>query len=833
MTSVLKMAENFQDYAQNELVLSRSSPCQLLKWKISANQKISKGSILAVYKKIAVENPKESQIVVLPKLKSEFGGSVKRLLVNEGERVKPGQPVILLDVCEHKIVMKEMCAECGQDLRQEPGIPGQLKEPVSASVALVHNIPELRVSQKEAEILARKDKEILLKNGKLVLLVDLDQTLIHTTTENVHPDMKDVYHFQLYGQSNWYHTKFRPGWKKFLENMSKCYELHIFTMGSRMYAHTIARMLDPSGVLFSERIRSRDESFDMFSKYRDLRALFPCDDSMVCIIDDREDIWDCAPNLVTVKPYRYFTGTGDINAPPGSEQAFTHPSAIPLHENATEVGVEDSKDGKDADEMDKESEEVIGKSTETSMDNSEKNVSDVSENTSTEEDKLEGGGSERNVVDEVNQLESNPIEEKENKDGEVVAGENKQSKSNGEDVEETDDGHNSEKENDNVSTQVSDKSHVGDTIDGNHIEDHDDYLLYLEDILRRIHNSFYEVVAWNKQAEEKGDAAASVAPDLRCIVPELRRNVLRGTNIVFTGVIPTNTAHEESQAWKIAQQFGANVSKDLLTQKNTSERSKRTTHVIAARPGTEKACQALRSPAVRLVNPNWLWTCAERWDWVDERLFPVEDYHEYKAQRNDTPTSSRRSTPRRQLGDETGSKNSKITEEDESDETVDHISDDNLKIVLNPFLGFSRGEMEAMDKEVEDLMRSSDEEDEDDKEDSNKQILGSVSSSSNSTENGNDMLKSEHSLGEDLTDGSFQGDCTTDNAGNFSTIKQNRNEDEGSPSKRRKLDFVEDNGDEEGSMGEFSSDGDSSGSNSGDDEGNDMAAMLEAELNRP
>lgn len=53
--------------------------------------------------------------------------------------------------------------------------------------------------------------------------------------------------------------------------MAKLYELHIFTMGSRMYAHTIARMLDPSGVLFAERIRSRDESFDMFSKYRDLR----------------------------------------------------------------------------------------------------------------------------------------------------------------------------------------------------------------------------------------------------------------------------------------------------------------------------------------------------------------------------------------------------------------------------------------------------------------------------------------------------------------------------------------------------------------------------------
>lgn len=39
-------------------------------------------------------------------------------------------------------------------------------------------------------MLAKKDKEALLQNRKLVLLVDLDQTLIHTTTENVPPDMK-------------------------------------------------------------------------------------------------------------------------------------------------------------------------------------------------------------------------------------------------------------------------------------------------------------------------------------------------------------------------------------------------------------------------------------------------------------------------------------------------------------------------------------------------------------------------------------------------------------------------------------------------------------------
>ena len=38
---------------------------------------------------------------------------------------------------------------------------------------------------------------------------------------------------------------------------------------------------------------------------------------MVCIIDDREDVWNFAPNLVHVKPYIFFKNAGDINAPPG------------------------------------------------------------------------------------------------------------------------------------------------------------------------------------------------------------------------------------------------------------------------------------------------------------------------------------------------------------------------------------------------------------------------------------------------------------------------------------------------------------------------------------
>ncbi len=46
------------------------------------------------------------------------------------------------------------------------------------------------------------------------------------------------------------------------------------------------------------------------------RSLFPCGDSLVAIIDDREDVWGRSPNLIHVKPYLFFSGTTDINAPP-------------------------------------------------------------------------------------------------------------------------------------------------------------------------------------------------------------------------------------------------------------------------------------------------------------------------------------------------------------------------------------------------------------------------------------------------------------------------------------------------------------------------------------
>lgn len=87
--------------------------------------------------------------------------------------------------------MKDLCAECGADLREEVlSIDGK-KEPLTeASVPMLHSIPELKVCPELAEKIGKEDEQRLLQDRKLALLVDLDQTIVHTTNDNVPANMK-------------------------------------------------------------------------------------------------------------------------------------------------------------------------------------------------------------------------------------------------------------------------------------------------------------------------------------------------------------------------------------------------------------------------------------------------------------------------------------------------------------------------------------------------------------------------------------------------------------------------------------------------------------------
>ncbi|XP_015112781.1 RNA polymerase II subunit A C-terminal domain phosphatase isoform X2 [Diachasma alloeum] len=520
--------------------------------------------------------------------------------------------------CKHPTVMKDLCAECGADLRAEVvGDGGQGRLISEASVPMVHSIPELKVCPELAEQIGKKDEERLLTDRKLALLVDLDQTIVHTTNDNVPAIIKDVFHYQLYGpNSPWYHTRLRPGTRHFLSEMSKLYELHICTFGARNYAHTVAALLDKEGTLFSHRILSRDECFNSASKTANLKALFPCGDDLVCIIDDREDVWQGCGNLVQVKPYHFFKHTGDIHAPPGLEKRDL-PEILDSNElsnNVTQI-VQNDDDDDDAD--------------------ANANANERRENGMTVEEAKAITEKYKDADSLLPQADKNGQENVQDSSGK---GETKEEKINKDQV-------------DIISTISKKNSEAED-------DDHDDYLLYLEDILKRIYTEFYEHM-------DRGERKP-----LRDIIPKVKRRVLQGLLLTFSGLIPTQHKLEDSRAYRVAKAFGAQVEQDL---------TEKTTHLVAIKPGTAKVYAAKKNANIKIVNPDWLWSCAERWERVDERLFPLTT----KARGSRIPPPHCSSPDRIEI---------------ENPVTVTFAN------TINPLMSFTEEEIESMDKEVDEDM---------------------------------------------------------------------------------------------------------------------------------
>ncbi|CAJ0577508.1 unnamed protein product, partial [Mesorhabditis spiculigera] len=246
--------------------------------------------------------------------------------IHKGKELTHGDVVAKLTPCAHHIVIKELCATCGADLKLDQAeettqAPGSGK--ANASVSMIHHVPELRITNELAMEICTQDREHMIKARKLILLVDLDQTIIHTTNRPHGADIEsnpEIVSFRLYGGVHY--TKLRPYTRDFLENISRLYEMHIVTYGQREYAHKIANIIDPDERYFGQRILSRDELRSAQFKSVNLEALFPRGDlrSMIAIIDDRADVWRYSEALIQVKPYRFFKEVGDINAPASGEE---------------------------------------------------------------------------------------------------------------------------------------------------------------------------------------------------------------------------------------------------------------------------------------------------------------------------------------------------------------------------------------------------------------------------------------------------------------------------------------------------------------------------------
>lgn len=122
-------------------------------------------------------------------------------------------------------------------------------------------------------------------------------------------------------------------------------------------------------------------------------------------------------------------------------------------------------------------------------------------------------------------------------------------------------------------------------------------------VLQRIHSLFFD--------PERGDNI--MERDVRQVLKTVRKEILKGCKIVFTGVIPIQCQPENHYYWKLAEQLGATFSTEV---------DESVTHVVSMNDKTEKSRQAVREEKF-LVHPRWIEAANYLWRKPPEENFPV------------------------------------------------------------------------------------------------------------------------------------------------------------------------------------------------------------------
>ncbi|AET39639.1 protein serine/threonine phosphatase Ecym_4610 [Eremothecium cymbalariae DBVPG len=570
-------------------------PITVAQLAVSAGDMVERGQRLFAYKywdfEQIVTSPgdesaggksKRQRIDLVGTFDSPVSGQVVSLNITLGDEFVNSQCTVaeIKQPCTHDVTYGGLCVQCGQTVEDEQTSGSLLDN--QAKLTMSHTNMNIRISEKQAYTLEKSAQKQLREARKLVLVVDLDQTVIHCGVDptigewSKDPDnpnyesLKDVRSFSLHEEpvlppfymgpkpptrKCWYYVKLRPGLQDFFSNIAPHFELHIYTMATRTYALEIAKIIDPDGTLFGDRILSRDENGSLTQK--SLERLFPMDQSMVVIIDDRGDVWNWCENLIKVVPYDFFVGIGDINS-----------NFLPRQQNSMlHLGRRNRKKLK-------QDEELL-----TDILDTEKKLKvKISEEVKRQEEEMQKL-SEEKIPDHTTSKED-------------IA----------------------KKLEHNASLEVQQQNRpLAELQKHLHNErlliDDDDELPHLTDILLRVHSAYYD------QLEKNKHGATELSPDIKHLIPSLKEIVFKGCNFVFSGLIPLHTNIDRADIVLWTNTFGA---------KTTINIDYNTTHLITKTPGTMKARLASSfNRDIKIVHPDWIFECIVNWKRVDEKPYEL------------------------------------------------------------------------------------------------------------------------------------------------------------------------------------------------------------------
>ena len=217
-------------------------------------------------------------------------------------------------------------------LHDSERIPNDESEYVKAAF-LAHD-PKMEVKRSYAERMEKEAVDDLVKEKRGILILDLDHTLFQVTMRPVTHEVPEletwsfqtelehtgrlledkIYWFRLDSSpnSNPFFLYLRPGMYSFLKFASSLFELYAYTQGTEEYAKKILGGLDPKGELFGSPFRLIARETDPetgIAIRKTLSRVFPNEEGLVVIIDDRDDVWDSnasSQNLIKLSPLLFF-----------------------------------------------------------------------------------------------------------------------------------------------------------------------------------------------------------------------------------------------------------------------------------------------------------------------------------------------------------------------------------------------------------------------------------------------------------------------------------------------------------------------------------------------
>ncbi|XP_047314314.1 RNA polymerase II C-terminal domain phosphatase-like 4 [Impatiens glandulifera] len=212
--------------------------------------------------------------------------------------------------CDHRVNVGGLCFVCGYQLSSNSSTMTNYADEM---IPLKYVLDDFSLTKKEFFLFRCTNyRTNLIEKKKLSLILDLDNTLIHTISfddflkEDHTRDSKSLSEKGIVTfKKRKILAKIRPFVTYFLEEVSKLFELYIYTLGSQSYANAFANMFDRDEALFDWRVISRDDCTTKGEK--NLDVVLGGEEKAVVIVDDKESVWPKhKDNVIQIKPYYYW-----------------------------------------------------------------------------------------------------------------------------------------------------------------------------------------------------------------------------------------------------------------------------------------------------------------------------------------------------------------------------------------------------------------------------------------------------------------------------------------------------------------------------------------------